>query len=298
MSSIARLRERRAGPRGPSRPQARGTIRPRRRLRQADGDLAGSRARRGSPRRPRRAPRRASGRRRAGPTRAGGARRRRCGAARRPWPGRARWPRRRGRRPGRPARACAASGPAAGDRLVDGDDPEQLAVGVGQRDEQRILGVPVAPGRRRPGRSGHVGGVLEGPVHRPGGDEVRARDLVLGDQERPPVGPRRRRAHERLVGVVLLPERDDDLEVVPLRPAQVDDDGPEAGRAQQAGGDRREHGLEVAARPQGAADVQEPAELFGQGRGRRAGHHSRSSAAGPKAEARQIWSRTSQSSGK
>ena len=88
--------------------------------------------------------------------------------------------------------------PAPAHRLVDGEDAEQVAVGVAHRQEERVLGMPavLAAPRRR---VGHVAAVAEPriPVVGTRGHDVRAAPLELRLEQRLPLVPR---AH--------LPEQD------------------------------------------------------------------------------------------
>jgi hypothetical protein len=78
---------------------------------------------------------------------------------------------------------------AAGNGLVDGEHARDLAVRVGERHEQRVVGVPrariepVGGGRRDVGRHHRL------PLELPGGDVERAAPVEPGVEERRPRRP-------------------------------------------------------------------------------------------------------------
>ncbi len=66
-------------------------------------------------------------------------------------------------------------------------------------------------------------------------------------------------AHQQLLRL-LVAEHDDDLEVVPRRAVEVDDDGAVAQRAGDRAGDGFQHGPQLATGPDRGGDVEEAAQ--------------------------------------
>ena len=156
-------------------------------------------------------------------------------------------------------------GPVAADRVVHGDDAEKPARRGAHGDEQRVLGMPVLAGvvlggREAPGGRRHVGdGALRVPLELALGDEVGAAALEPRVEQRLPALPAARGAEEHAATLVAAVD-DRDLEVVPRRPVEVDDDRAESERDRDDAGDRLEQGLEVAAAAHGARDLQQAAQ--------------------------------------
>ena len=150
-------------------------------------------------------------------------------------------------------------GAAAGDGLVDRDDAEHLAGRGPQRDHQRVVGVPRA--RLVDDRDVRCVGPqpVAAPVVLAGGHEVGAVAEEARGEQRVPVGPARGLAHQQLARL-LVAEHDDDLEVVPGRAVEVDDDRAIAERAGDGGGHRGEHRRERVAGAHGRGDVEQTAQ--------------------------------------
>ena len=130
-------------------------------------------------------------------------------------------------------------GPAAVGRLVDREDPEDLAGGRAERHEEGVLGAPgVGIGRGRHGRDPRGQRVLA-PVVLALLDVVGAAALEPRVQQRRPVGGARGLAEQRLARVLAADDHDG-LEVVPRRAVQVHDHGAEA----EAGLHRACHGTQ------------------------------------------------------
>ena len=156
-------------------------------------------------------------------------------------------------------------GAAAGERLVDRDDAEHLAGRGPQRHHQRVVGMPRARvvDDRDVGRVGPQ--AVTAPVVLAGGHEVGAvAEEARGDQH-VPVRPPRGLAHQQLLRL-LVAEHDDDLEVVPGRAVEVDDDRAVAERAGDRGGHGGQHGRERVAGAHGRGDVEQTAQAV-EGRG-------------------------------
>jgi hypothetical protein len=153
--------------------------------------------------------------------------------------------------------------PQAGDRLVHRQHPEQLAVGVAQRKQQHVLGLPgvamVAGLEPRDERRL----VVARPVDRAGGQEIGAGHVEAGVEKRRPGIPVRRRAEQGLRRVVASVDGDN-LELVVGRAAQVDDHGAERKRL----GDRLGHrGAQLLTLDAGADEpghVKQPGQAFDQ----------------------------------
>jgi hypothetical protein len=135
--------------------------------------------------------------------------------------------------------------PAAGDRLVDREDAEQPALGMCQRDEQAVVGIPrvrrVAHGsRRREARQLDALPVDLGVVHEIG---AAVQEALL--EQRRPVVPRARRPEQRALRLG-VPVHGGDLEVVPRGAVEVDHDRLPAEARRDRRGDRVEQLLELA----------------------------------------------------
>ncbi len=147
----------------------------------------------------------------------------------------------------------------AGLGLVDREDADQVSVGVAQRHEERVLGMPapglgdgLAGGHVRPGRVGL-------PVDLAVRDQVRAvvQEPVL--QERLPDRPLARVAHQPFTGLRAAVHGRDD-EVVPRRAVQVHDDGGVAERARDRPGDGREQVVELVLAADETSDLEESSQ--------------------------------------
>ena len=135
-------------------------------------------------------------------------------------------------------------GPAAAHGLVDGHDPEDLAVAAAQRHEERVLGVP---GVRVVGGQ-HVRDVADrrvlGPVELVPGQQEAAVALEVGVEQRAPLRPRARLAQQRLAPL-LGAVHGLDPEVVPRRAVDADDDGAEPEGLRDGRADGRQKRVEV-----------------------------------------------------
>ena len=125
----------------------------------------------------------------------------------------------------------------ARDRLVDGEDAEELAVGGAQRREERVVRMPGVRvvAHRQVGRER----LVLAPVELAGGDEVGAALQEPLVEQRLPVGRLPNLPEERLARLVAAEHGRDD-EVVPLAPIEVDHDRAEGERIGCSAGDRRE----------------------------------------------------------
>ena len=146
-------------------------------------------------------------------------------------------------------------GPAAADRLVDRDDPEQKASLVAHRDEERVLGIP-GVGMARPSSLRDVARAERGPVDRAARHVVGAPALeALGEEHRPVVaGPCVAEQHG--LGL-LVAVHGRHLEVVPLGSVEVDRDGPVAERLADGARDGVEQRGKILTRPQKAGHLDE-----------------------------------------
>jgi hypothetical protein len=139
-------------------------------------------------------------------------------------------------------------GPTAADRLVHGDDSEQQATLVAHRDEECVLGIPrVGMARARSLRN--VARPERAPVDRSARDVVGAAPLEAVGEEHRPVLAGTRIAEQRRPSL-RVPVHGRDLEVVPLRPIEVDRDGPVAERLADGSGDSVEQRRKILTRPQ------------------------------------------------
>ena len=100
---------------------------------------------------------------------------------------------------------------------------------------------------------------LAGPVVLAGGDEVGALLEEALAQQPGPVLHAGGLAHQQLLRR-LVAEHDDDLEVVPRRAVEVDDDGAVAQRAGDRAGDGFQHGRQLPTGPDRGGDVEEAAQ--------------------------------------
>ena len=120
---------------------------------------------------------------------------------------------------------------AAGDRLVDGEDPEQRAVGAAHRDEERVVRMP----RVRVVADRQVGRErveVARPVELAVGEEVGAALQEARVEQRVPVRDLPHLAEQRFARLVAAVDRRDD-EVVPFAAVEVDHDRPERERVRR-----------------------------------------------------------------
>ena len=152
-----------------------------------------------------------------------------------------------------------AARPASRERLVDGEDAEQLAVRPAHRHEQRVVRMP----RGRIVGDDEIGCIRRAadcvPVELAGGDEVRASLEEARVEQRLPLGRRLYLAEQRGARIVASVDRRDD-EVVPFAAVQVDDDGAERERVGDRPGDRGEELRELFAGADQPRDFEQPAE--------------------------------------
>ena len=126
---------------------------------------------------------------------------------------------------------------AAGDRLVDREDPEQRAVRAAHRGEQRVVRMPRTRvvGDGDVGREGRLAVGL--PVELAGGNEVHAALEIALVEQRLPVGHLADAAEQRLARLVAPVDGADD-EIVPFAPVEIDDDRAEGERVRDRLRDR------------------------------------------------------------
>ena len=146
-------------------------------------------------------------------------------------------------------------GTVVADRLVHRDDPEQEATLVAHRDEQRVLGIP-GVGMTRAASRRHVAETERVPVHGASLHDVGAAPLEAIREKHGPVPAGPRVAEQHLLRL-LVSVHGRHLEVVPLRPVEVDRDGPVAKRLADGACDSVEQRGKILTRPQKAGHLDE-----------------------------------------
>ena len=134
--------------------------------------------------------------------------------------------------------------------------PEDVPLGVAERDEELVSGLPGARDRAL-GRARDVPvAEVRAPVELPLVDHVRAaaQELRVHDRVEPFAGVRR--AEQRLDGLLVAVDAADDV-VVPLGAIEVDDDRVQAERGADSRGDLVEQAVGLVAHPDEADDVDE-----------------------------------------
>ena len=148
---------------------------------------------------------------------------------------------------------------AAGERLVDGEDPEQAPVAAPHRHEERVVGMPGAGVvAHLEVRRVHAAGVLV-PVELAGRDDVGAALQEALVEQRLPVVDLADLAEQRLARPFAA-VHGADHEVVPFAAVEVDDDRPERERVGDRPRDRQEEVGQLVARPDEARHLEQSAQ--------------------------------------
>ena len=154
---------------------------------------------------------------------------------------------------------------AAGERLVDGQDPEQASVAAAHRHEERVVGMP------RAGVVAHLeirrvhAAVVLVPVELAGRDDVCAALQEAPVEQRLPVVDLANLAEERLARPIAAVDGADH-EVVPFAAVEVDDHRPECERVGHRPRHRQEEVGQLVARPDEARHLEQSAQPREDGR--------------------------------
>src|SRR5262249_53613806 len=140
--------------------------------------------------------------------------------------------------------------------LADGEDREHPAVGILERHEQLVLGMPRIRFVRWLDLRYVARADVLGPVERAVRYQVRAATLEFLGQQVPPRAPLVRAAEQR-VARVLAAINVRDAEVVELRPVEVEHDRLELERLGDRLHDRRERALQLPLAADGARHLEQ-----------------------------------------
>ena len=148
---------------------------------------------------------------------------------------------------------------AAGERLVDGEDPEQAPVAAAHRHEERVVGMPCAGVvAHLEVRRVHAAAVFV-PVELARGNDVGAALQEALVEQRLPVVDLAHLAEERLARLFAAVDGADH-EVVPFAAVEVDDHRPERERVGHRPRDRQEEVGQLVARPDEPRHLEQSAQ--------------------------------------